>query len=49
MTKLVLLFEQTEGTMDIVADYTLETTVILLTNPQISAVLSIRWWKVPCL
>lgn len=34
MTKLVLLFEHTEVTMDIVADYMLETTVILLTNPQ---------------
>lgn len=34
MTKPVLLFKQTEGTMDIVADYMLETTVILLTNPQ---------------
>lgn len=34
MTKLVLLFQQTESTIDIVADYMLETTVILLTNPQ---------------
>lgn len=34
MTKLVLSFQQTESTMDIVADYMLETTVILLTNLQ---------------
>lgn len=29
-----LLWQLTESTMDIVADYMLETTVILLTNPQ---------------
>lgn len=34
MTKLVLLSQQTETTMNIGADYTLGTTVILLPNPQ---------------
>lgn len=34
MTKRVLLSQQTENTMNIGADYTLGTTVILLPNPQ---------------
>lgn len=34
MTKLLLLFQLTESTMDTVADYMLETAVTLLTNPQ---------------
>jgi len=34
MTNLVVLFQQTEMTMDTVADDMLEATVSLLTNPQ---------------
>lgn len=37
MTELVLSFQQTESTMDLAADYMLESTVTLLTNPEDSS------------